>query len=556
MRSAGAARPPDDRFPVGSLDGMATGPDGDPRVWTIGDLNRRANLAVVKDFRGQVWTAGELTRLDDRRGTRWLELVERGGGRDGRDAHLQARCSATKWQRLGRKLAEAGVELRAGQRLVVVGCLEIGDRGTLTLSVDDVDVAALVGERLRARQRLVQRLVADDLFDANRRLGLPPLPLRVGLVASGGSDGHRDIVRQLEASAFAFRVTLRSVPVEGPTAPRAIKAALLTFGPADVDVAVVVRGGGAKASLDVFDAGAVALGIANAAVPVWTGIGHTGDRSVADEVAHRSFPTPTAAGQALVVTVATAWDDLAQAMARIARMVDARLATSAAQLDGHWRSASTLTRHQLAIHEQIHARTSSDLRRSSARSLDARADHLVMAAHRMRASGGAELRDAHRRLTDVALDTVGAARRRCVDSTAELAAAAATASAAAADALGGAGRPIDRAAALLTRDRFDGLLDDQSAVVADAARRAGRDVHRRLAAFGDRSGAQRAVLEAYDPGRQLARGWTLTHTLDGRLLRRAAEVTEGTALVTTFGDGVATSTVTGVTRHDQEDGAP
>lgn len=532
---------------------MATELDGEPRIWAIGDLNRRASLAVVRDFRGQVWTAGELTRLDERRGNRWLELVERGGGRDGRDAHLGAFCSATKWQRLERKLADAGVELRAGQRLVVVGCLDIGDRGKLTLTVDDIDVAALVGERLRARQRLVRRLVDDDLFDANRRLGPPPLPLRIGLVASGGSDGYRDLVRQLETSGFAFHVTLRSIPVEGPSAPRAIRAALATFGPADVDVAVVVRGGGAKASLDVFDAGLVAHAIATASIPVWTGIGHTGDRSVADEVAHRSFATPTAVGQALVAAVATAWEDLAESVARVARLVDARLAAATAQIDGHRRSVSALARHQLILLEQTHVRASSDLRRGAARCLDSRADYLVTAAHRITASGRAELRDAHRRLTNLALDTIGAARRRCVDATADLGATAAVATGGAAEVLHSAGRPVERAGTLVTRARLDGLLDEHSAVVADTARRLGREVDRRLAAHGGQAAATRAVLEAYDPRRQLARGWTLTHTADGRLLRRAGAVSEGDVMITTFADGAASSTVTRVT-GEQEDG--
>ena len=112
------------------------------RTWTIGDLNRRANLAVVKEFRGRIWTVGELSRLDERRGNRWLELVERGGGRDGRDAHMEAFCSASRWLRLSRKLADAGVELRVGQRLVVAGCLQIGERGKLSLTVEDFDVDA------------------------------------------------------------------------------------------------------------------------------------------------------------------------------------------------------------------------------------------------------------------------------------------------------------------------------------------------------------------------------------------------------------------------------
>jgi exodeoxyribonuclease VII large subunit len=503
---------------------------------------------------------GELTRLEDRRGSRWLELVERGGGRDGRDAHLQAFCSATRWLRLQRKLAEAGVDVRAGQRLVIVGSLEIGDRGSLTLTVEDVDVAALVGERLQARRQLVQRLIDDDLFDANRRLPLPPLPLRVGLVASGGSDGHRDLVRQLDASGFAFRITLRTVPVEGPLAPRAIRAALATFGPEDTDVAVVVRGGGAKASLDVFDAGMVAHAIATAAVPVWTGIGHAGDRTVADEVAHRCCATPSMVGQALVAEVAAALDTLAQAVARIARRVEAGLVRTASDVDGRWRAVAGLARAQLALHERERARAAVDLRRCAVRSLDARAGRLTVAADRIRSSGGAGLREAQSRLGGLALDTGSAAGRRCADSTAEVALAAATVSRAAQTSLRSAGAPLDRAGVALARPRFDGLLDDQTAAVAAAADRARREVRRRLHADTDRAASRRAVLEAYDPRRQLGRGWTLTHTADGRLVRRAADLAEGQALVTTFADGAARSTVTGVDRHDdrhddRQDGA-
>jgi len=518
------------------------------RTWTIGDLNRRASRAVVKDFRGPIWTGGELTRLDERRGNRFLELVERGGGRDGRDAHLEAFCSATKWHRLERKLAEAGVALRPGQRLVVVGCLEIGDRGKLSLTVDDVDVAALVGDRLRARQRLMERLVADGLFDANRRLAMPRLPLRVGVVASAGSDGHRDLMRHLERSGFTFQVTLRSIPVEGPSAPRAVQAALATLGAGDVDAAVIVRGGGAKASLDVFDQPVVAHAIATARVPVWTGIGHTGDRTVADEVAHQAFATPSVVGQELVTAVARAWGDVADAVAAIARLVDAHLSTVTARLDGRRREIVTLSRSQLDRHHHGHARTAAELRRGTARCLDVGAGHLAMAAHGIRASGGAELREARRQLANLSVDTVEAARRTCADATDELAATAGAVAAGVAAVVTGAGEPAERAAARLERARFHAVLDGQSSFLRVTAGRLGRDVRRRLDDHGDRASSRRAVLEAYDPHRQLARGWTLTHTAGGRLVGHAADLAEGETLVTTFATGTATSTVTEISR--------
>ena len=527
-----------------------------PRIWAIGDLNRRARLAVVRDFRGQIWLAGELARIDDRRGHRYLQLVERGGGRDGRDAHLDAFCSASRWQRLAPKLAEAGVELRAGQRLMIQGSLDIGDRGHLTLSVDDVDIAALIGERARARQMLVQRLVADDLFDANRRQRLPPLPLRVGVVTSGGSDGHRDLMRQLEESAFAFTVTLRSVPVEGPAAPRSIQAALATFGPADTDVAVIVRGGGAKASLDAFDMPIVAHAIASAGIPVWTGIGHTGDRSVADEVAHRSFPTPSAVGQALVDEVTSARERLTRSVAVVAQRIDARLLAATSNVDGHRRELATLARSQLARHEHVAASAAAHLGRSARRGLDVRAGQVGSAAHAIRASGSAELRAATARLNGLALDAVGAARRRCVDGAADLGIAASAAATAATEQLRRAHVPVDTSAAALRRSRFDGLLDQQSASVSVLAQRALHCTERRLGAAAGNVSAVSAVLGAYDPARQLARGWTLTTGADGRLVRRIHDLTAGDTLITTLADGTATSTVTRLNPNDSEVPAP
>lgn len=520
---------------------------GTEEIWAIGDLTRRARHAVVREFRGQVHVGGELTRLEDRRGNRFLELVERGGGRDGRDAHLQAFCSATRWLRLQRKLGDAGVDLCAGQRLVIVGHLEINDRGSLTLTVQDVDVAALVGERLRARRQLVQRLIDDDLFDANRRLPVPALPLRIGLIASGGSDGHRDLVRQLDSSGFAFQVTLRTVPVEGPLAPPAIRAALATFGPDDTDVAVVVRGGGAKASLDVFDAGVVAHAIAIAALPVWTGIGHAGDRTVADEVASRCCATPSMVGQALVAAVAEALDAVVRAVARVARLVEAGLARTASEVDGQRRAASTIARVQLVLHEQTCARAAVDIGRNAARSLDVRSGQLTVAADRIRAAGAVQVRESHRRLAGLALDTASAAGRRCVDARADLTVAAGATARAVADSLRAAAAPVEQVGTRLTRARLDAVLDQQSTALASAASQGQRDIRRRLHAHADLASSRRAVLEAYDPGRQLARGWTLTHAADGRLVRRAAELAAGDGLVTTFADGTASSTVMTVT---------
>ena len=130
------------------------------------------------------------------------------------------------------------------------------------------------------------------------------MPLHVGVVTSPGSEAHRDFVGQLDRSGFAFQVYFEATLVQGAEAPDQIAAALTRLRLSPIDLAVVVRGGGARGDLAAFDSEPVASAIATAPFPVWTGIGHTGDRSVADEVAHRAMITPTQCGEAVVGRVA------------------------------------------------------------------------------------------------------------------------------------------------------------------------------------------------------------------------------------------------------------
>ncbi|HVL03115.1 MAG TPA: exodeoxyribonuclease VII large subunit, partial [Acidimicrobiales bacterium] len=55
-----------------------------------------------------------------------------------------------------------------------------------------------------------------------------------------------------------------------------------------------------------------------------------------------------------------------------------------------------------------------------------------------------------------------------------------------------------------------------------------------------------AQVDAVDPARALARGWSLTRTSDGHLVRRAGDLSAGDVLVTTFASGTAASSVTDI----------
>lgn len=178
--------------------------------------------------------------------------------------------------------------------------------GRLQLVMTGIDPVFTAGKLAADRDRVMRTLQAEGLLRANGVHDLAPVPLRIGLVTSAGSAAYHDFVHELEASGYAWQVGLCDVRVQGANAPRRLVWALrrLARVAPDLDAVVIVRGGGSRSDLAAFDAEAVAREIAGMPVPVFTGIGHEIDRTVADEVAHTACKTPTACAQALMERVA------------------------------------------------------------------------------------------------------------------------------------------------------------------------------------------------------------------------------------------------------------
>jgi exodeoxyribonuclease VII large subunit len=425
--------------PVAPLEGPETVDDDDaafydfiepdqPESLSIADVYARVRGALSGAFPDEVWVTGEIRSMRESKGHHFFELADAGApsGR-GVAPQLDVACWARQWPSIARALATAGVELEVGRVVRVRGQVSIWEgAGKLRFSLTALDVEALVGGIAAARRRLLIALEAEGLLDANRKLSLSPVPLRIGIVTSPGSEGHRDFVGQLERSGFAFTQHLAPSLVQGSEAPALLVAALRSLERDEVDLAVVVRGGGARGDLAAFDTEEVARAIATASFPVWTGIGHTGDRSVADEVAHRALITPTACGEAIVAMVAEYWQATERRMQVIQNRARTHLSTAAHVLD----------RERTAIARGVQ-------------------HHLDLSTARLRAGAATIARATDHRL---------------------------------------------------------------ASALADVERQA-------------------QVLRAFDPRRQLERGWSLTRDASGRLVRSIADLEPGVAVSTSLIDG-------------------
>ena len=276
--------------------------DGAIPTYTVGELAEAINSSFQRSFGDGIWVRGEITGWSDRGNHAYFSLADDSG--EGA-AVINVQFFAPARMRLRPMLQKHRLRLTDGMKVRVFGYLDYyAPTGRVGLKMTGIDPKYTLGDIAQSRDEVVRRLVAEGLLDRNRRHGLSPVPLRVGVVTSVGTAAWHDFRHELERSELGFELSVCDVRVQGEFAASMVAAGIATLSRrGDLDAIVVIRGGGAKNELAVFDSELIARTIAGATRPVLTGLGHEVDRSVADEVAHTALKTPTACAGALIERV-------------------------------------------------------------------------------------------------------------------------------------------------------------------------------------------------------------------------------------------------------------
>jgi exodeoxyribonuclease VII large subunit len=359
-------------------------------TYSVGELADAINDALRRGFSDGVWVRGEITGWSDRGQHAYFTLVDDAessdrGGNGRAKAVLNVQFFANARMRLRPMLQKNRLRLGDGMKVRVFGYLDYyAPNGRIGLKMTGIDPKYTLGDIAQSRDEVVRRLIADGLLDANKQRPLSAIPLRVGVVTSVGTAAWHDFHDELRRSAFGFALTVIDTRVQGEFAEEMVAAAVATLSRrSDLDALVVIRGGGARNELAVFDAERIARAIASSPIPVLTGLGHEVDRSVADEVAHTMLKTPTACAGELIARAARYCADTEAAFASIVR--ESRHALTAATTD------LSETAHRIA------RRTHAAVERADER-LGMRVDALARTAPACLARADQRLVDAQRHL--------------------------------------------------------------------------------------------------------------------------------------------------------------
>jgi len=246
-----------------------------------------------------VWVEGQVLNVK-----RWKHLVFLTLRDTDENMSLKATIPAAQAQAMG-------IPLDDGARVVIHAQPQWWTRGgDLQMVGDDVRAVGL-GDLLARIEALKAVLGAEGLFDAERKVALPMIPRRIGLVVATQGDAEHDVVTNATLRWPAAVFEIRRVTVQGPRAVGEVVKALRELDTIeDVDVIVVARGGGSLEDLLAFSDESLVRAAAAILTPLVSAIGHELDSPLLDLVADYRASTPTDAGKRVVPDAALERDRL------------------------------------------------------------------------------------------------------------------------------------------------------------------------------------------------------------------------------------------------------
>ena len=297
---------------------QATTPERD--VYSVSRLTSEARAVLEGSF-PLLWIEGEISNLaTPRSGHLYFSL---------KDDHAQVRCALFRGKRQLLRQQPAN-----GDQVLVRARISFYEpRGDFQLLVEHLEPAG-AGSAQRRFEALKQKLQTEGLFDPARKQDLPSFPRHLGVITSPSGAAIRDVLKVLNRRAPHIHITIFPTQVQGAGAAEELTEALeLALTRNDCDILLLTRGGGSNEDLEAFNDERLARIITSASIPIVSAVGHEIDFTIADFVADRRAPTPSAAAELISPDTRALEDAVTGQMARMTRTLHRYLEHNHEQLE-------------------------------------------------------------------------------------------------------------------------------------------------------------------------------------------------------------------------------
>ena len=258
---------------------------------TVSKLNEYIKILIDRtEFFRKVYLKGEISNFKHHSsGHLYLTLKDE----ESRISAIMFRTSASKLNFVPKD----------GMNVLVTGRVSVyPSGGNYQIYIESMEQDGL-GNLYIEYEKLKKKLLAEGLFDKEKKKPIPRFPMKIGVVTAPTGAAIKDITSTIRRRFPLAQVILFPTLVQGASAAPDIVRKIELAGEYDLDVLIIGRGGGSIEDLWAFNEEIVARAIYNCKIPTISAVGHEVDFTIADFVADLRAPTPTGAAEIAVPTL-------------------------------------------------------------------------------------------------------------------------------------------------------------------------------------------------------------------------------------------------------------
>jgi len=289
-------------------------------VLSVSELTEKITSIIESSF-DFIWVEGEISNLRTPSSGHLYFTIK--------DENSQIRAILFRQQKQAIPFS-----LEDGQKLICFGRLSVyAKRGEYQIILSYAEPAG-VGSLHLAFEQLRKKMEGLGLFDEDHKKPIPYFPKKIGIVTSPTGAAIKDILNVLKRRNAGIDIVLAPVKVQGDEAAKEIAGGIRLLNElGDIDSIIVGRGGGSLEDLWAFNEEEVAMAIFNSKAPVISAVGHERDFTIADFVADKRAPTPSAAAEIVAKSSGELSTELAHLHSRLVSLFQSKTAFLRGELD-------------------------------------------------------------------------------------------------------------------------------------------------------------------------------------------------------------------------------
>lgn len=335
--------------------------------FTLSQVTQSIKKYVDERFGKVIWVKAEINKLNVNRssGNAYAELVEKQNGKI--IAEMRGNIFRNAYERINQRfLSVLSHPLRDGITALLQVQVSFHAVYGLSLEILDIDPVFTLGEIEREKQESINRLKLLGLFDKNKQheLGIPAN--RIAVISQENSAGYSDFMSVLRnpEHGFAFFTFLFPATLNGDQAIESIMDQLSKIEKVRThfDAVAIVRGGGGDTGMTCYNNFELSKKIAEFSLPVFTGIGHSTNLTVVEQIAYRNAITPTELAMFFVSKLQQLEQPLNQITENLPSLVDSFLSYLGDEMSGLMKTIQQNVRMNLVKNQSRLDQTSQNLK--------------------------------------------------------------------------------------------------------------------------------------------------------------------------------------------------